>query len=182
LVACLASLGQRQQKREARDEKVKAAFDASKQRDGTRRIQAELADAGETAHLKTIADSMKRQGLVAKAARKFKVTTDSDHALPVAPNILARDFTATAANKKWVGDITYLLTSEGWLYLAVVIDLYSGAVVGWSMSSRMTSMLVCDALKMALFRRGMPKVLSCIAIAAASIAPMRTVTSSKSMN
>ena len=152
-----ASPSQRQQKREARDEKVKVAFDASKQRDGARRIQAELADIGETAHLKTIADSMKRQGLVAKAARKFKVTTDSNHALPVAPNILARDFTAKALNKKWVGDITYLLTSEGWLYLAVVIDLYSRAVVGWSMSSRMTSTLVCDALKMALFPRDMPK-------------------------
>jgi len=61
---------------------------------------------------------MKRQGLVVKAARKFKVTTDSNHALPVAPNILARDFTAKAPNKKWVSDITYLFTNEGWLYLA----------------------------------------------------------------
>ena len=102
-----AKPSQRQQKREARDEKVKAAFDASKQRDGARRIQAELAETGETAHIKTISDSMKRQGLVAKAACKFKVTTDSNHVLPVAPNILARDFTAKAPNEKWVGDITY---------------------------------------------------------------------------
>jgi len=100
---------------------------------------------------------MKRQRLVAKAACKLKVTTDSNDALPVAPNILPGGFIAKALNNKWIGDTTYLLTSEGWLYLAVVIDLYSRAVVGWSMSSRMTSTLVCDALKMALFRRGMSK-------------------------
>ncbi len=100
---------------------------------------------------------MKRQGLVAKAARKFKCTTDSKHRLPVAPNLLEQDFNATALNPKWVGDNTYLATSEGWIYLAVVIDLYSRQVVGWSMSNRMTATLVCDALSMALFRRGMPE-------------------------
>jgi len=100
---------------------------------------------------------MKRQRLVAKAACKLKVTTDSNDALPVAPNILPGGFIAKALNNKWVSDTTYLLTSEGRLYLSVVIDLYSRAVVGWSMSSRMTSTLVCDALKMALFRRSMPK-------------------------
>ena len=71
--------------------------------------------------------------------------------------MLGRDFSASAPNQKWVGDITYLYTREGWLYLAVVIDLYSRAVVGWSMNSRMTADLVCDALTMALFRRGRPK-------------------------
>jgi len=75
----------------------------------------------------------------------------------VAPNLLEQDFTASAPNQKWVGDITYLFTSEGWLYLAVIIDLYSRSVVGWSMSNRMTATLVCDALKMALFRRGFPE-------------------------
>lgn len=100
---------------------------------------------------------MRRQNLVPKAARKFKVTTNSDHKLPVAPNLLEQDFSASAPNQKWVQDITYLMTGEGWLYLAVVIDLYSRAVVGWSMSSRMTANLVCDALRMALFRRGMPE-------------------------
>ena len=100
---------------------------------------------------------MKRQQLVPKAARMFKVTTDSNHTLAVAPNLLAQNFTATKVNQKWVGDITYLYTSEGWLYLAVIIDLYSRAVIGWSMNSRMTADLVCDALKMAMFRRGFPK-------------------------
>jgi len=147
----------RAQKRQARDEQIKAAFDMSKERYGATRIQVELASSGESAALKTIADSMYRQRLVPKAARKFKVTTDSNHSLPVAPNLLARDFTASAPNQKWVGDITYLMTSEGWLYLAVIIDLYSRSVVGWSMGERMTSSLVCDALTMALFRRGFPK-------------------------
>lgn len=146
----------RQQKRTQRDQKIKEAFEASKMRDGARRIQAELAEQGKPANIKTIADSMKRQRLIAKAARKFKVTTNSDHQLPVAPNLLQQDFVASQPNQKWVGDITYLMTSEGWLYLAVIIDLYSRAVVGWSISTCMTADLVCDALKMALFRRGFP--------------------------
>ena len=100
---------------------------------------------------------MKRQNLVAKAARKFKVTTDSNHRLPVAPNLLGQNFTTGQPNQKWAGDITYLYTSEGWLYLAVMIDLHSRAVIGWSMSTRMTADLVCDALSMALWRRGFPK-------------------------
>jgi|GEM_PF-3214129 len=89
---------QHQQKREAPDKKVTAAFDPYKQRDGERCIQAELADTGEAAHLKKIADSMKRQRLVAKAACKLKVTTDSNDALPVAPNILPWGFIAKALN------------------------------------------------------------------------------------
>ena len=139
------------------DDKVNKAFVDSKERDGARRIQEELAESGDKHDIKTIAASMKRQNLVAKAARKFKYTTDSKHNLPIAPNLLAQNFKATAPNQKWAGDITYIATSEGWLYLAVVIDLYSRQVVGWSMSTRMTSTLVCDALSMALFRRGFPK-------------------------
>ena len=92
----------------------------------------------------------------AKVAKKFKATTNSRHNLPVAPNLLQQDFTADRPNQKYVGDITYLWTEEGWLYLAVVIDLYSRLVVGWAMSERMTAQLVCDALQMALWRRRMP--------------------------
>lgn len=120
-----------------RDRKVKEAFDKSKQRDGARRIQVELAMHGDRHDVKTIADS--------------------NHKLSVAPNLLAQDFTASGPNQKWAGDITYLLTSEGWLYLAVIIDLYSRAVIGWSMNTRMTADLVCDALQMALWRRGFPR-------------------------
>lgn len=144
----------RRLKQEKRDRAIKDAFEDSKQRSGARRIQAELND---YSNIKTISESMKRQGLVAKAARLFKVTTDSQHTLPIAPNLLAQNFEADTTNKKWAGDITYVMTSEGWLYLAVIIDLYSRSVVGWSMSTRMTASLVCDALNMALWRRGFPE-------------------------
>ncbi|MBL4245458.1 IS3 family transposase, partial [Vibrio fluvialis] len=143
--------------RQQLDCKVKKAFDSSKARDGSRRIQKELADNGDEHDVKTIAASMKRQNLTPKAARKFKCTTDSKHEMPVAPNLLAQNFDASAPNQKWAGDITYLATSEGWLYLAVIIDLYSRQVIGWSMDTRMTAKLVSDALSMALFRRGFPE-------------------------
>lgn len=91
------------------------------------------------------------------AKKKFKVTTDSEHSLPIYNNVLNRDFTATKANQKWCCDISYIHTHEGWLYLAVVIDVYSRAVIGWSMNQRMNKALVCDALTMALFRRKFPK-------------------------
>ena len=93
----------------------------------------------------------------AKAARKFKATTNSNHTLPVADNLLQQDFTAKRRDQVWAGDITSIGTDEGWLYLAVVLDLYSRKVVGWSMSDRMTAALVCDALRMALFRRQKPR-------------------------
>ena len=144
-------------KRAERDVLIKEAFDDSKARNGSRRIQVDLAEQGKKPDIKTILNSMERQGLVAKAARKFKVTTDSKHSLPVAPNLLEQDFSATGPNQKWVGDITYLMTSEGWLYLAVIIDLYSRMVVGWAMSERLTADLACDALHMALWRRKQPK-------------------------
>ncbi|MDF4691194.1 IS3 family transposase [Vibrio parahaemolyticus] len=148
---------QRETIRQELDTKVKDAFDNSKGRDGSRRIQKELAENGNSHNVKTIAASMKRQDLTPKAARKFKCTTDSKRKMPVAPNLLAQDFTATAPNQKWAGDITYLATSEGWLYLAVIIDLYSRQVIGWSMDTKMMATLVCDALSMALFRRGFPE-------------------------
>ena len=99
---------------------------------------------------------MQRQNLRAKAARKYKATTNSKHDLPVAPNLLAQDFSVGTPNQKWVSDITYLWTEEGRLYPAVIIDLFSGLVVGWAMAERMTAGLVCEALQMALGRRNMP--------------------------
>ena len=94
-------------KQQSRDEQIKALFVQSKERSGARRIQVDLAEDGNYADLKTIMNSMSRQNLVAKAARKFKTTTDSDHQLPVAPNLLEQNFDATGPNQKWVGDITY---------------------------------------------------------------------------
>ncbi|MCG6528861.1 IS3 family transposase, partial [Vibrio parahaemolyticus] len=142
--------------RQQLDTKVKEAFANSKGRDGSRRIQKELSESFDSYNVKTIAASMKRQDLTPKAARKFKCTTDSKHQMPVAPNLLAQNFSASAPNEKWAGDITYIAKSEGWLYLAVIIDLYSRQVLGWSMDTTMTATLVCHALSMALFRRGLP--------------------------
>lgn len=145
---------QRQRWRAEVDRCVAKAFERRKGRCGSPRLFHDLEGRYDR---KAIAVSMRRQGLRAKAARKFKATTNSRHSLPVAPNLLQQDFTASAPNQKWVGDITYLHTDEGWLYLAVVIDLYSRLVIGWAMSERMTADLVYDALQMALWRRKHPK-------------------------
>lgn len=148
----------RHQHRRAFDQQVNALFLKHKQRYGAERLQRKLLKAdGKSYNLKTIAFSLRRQGLVAKAARKFKATTNSKHNLPVFGNLLQQDFSATGPNQKWVGDITYLWTNEGWLYLAVIIDLFSRQVVGWSMAERMTAGLACDALSMAIFRRKRPE-------------------------
>lgn len=147
----------RQERRVFLDQQVAEAFATRKGRSGSPRLTLDLHDQGINCDRKTVAMSMQQQGLRAKAARKFKATTNSKHDLPVAPNLLQQDFNAPAPNHKWVGDITYLWTGEGWLYLAVVIDLYSRLVVGWAMAERITAELVCDALQMALWRRRMPK-------------------------
>lgn len=96
---------------------------------------------------------MKENGIRAKHKRRYKVTTASKHNLPIAPNLLARDFSPPAPNRVWTSDITYLWTNEGWLYLAIVLDLFNREVVGWSLKPRMTSDIVTDALTMAWFRR-----------------------------
>lgn len=148
---------QRTLQRDSIDVRVKKAFVISKGRDGSERIHQELQEQNASLNIKTIRKSLKRQGLVPKAARLFKVTTDSNHSLPVAPNLLERNFTASKPNEKWVSDITYIQTTEGWLYLAMIIDLFSRKVIGWSMSENIDADLVCAALKMALWRRKFPK-------------------------
>ena len=96
---------------------------------------------------------MKKAGIQVKYQKKYKVTTNSNHKSPVFENKLNRQFTVTQPDRVHAGDITYLWTQEGWLYLAVVIDLYSRKVVGWSMGSRMKAQRVCDALRMAIWQR-----------------------------
>jgi transposase InsO family protein len=100
---------------------------------------------------------MRAMNLVAKARKKFKVTTDSNHKLPIAPNRLDQDFAATKANEKWLTDITYIPTQEGWLYLCVFIDLFSRSIVGWSMGKSLKAELVTDALTMDLYKRKFPR-------------------------
>ena len=96
---------------------------------------------------------MQLHGIRARCKRKFVFTTNSKHHLPIAPDLVQRDFSPTAPNQVWTGDITFIATDEGWLYLAVVIDLFSRRVVGWRMQPHMQIGLVTDALKMAWFRR-----------------------------
>ncbi|MBP6103506.1 MAG: IS3 family transposase [Gammaproteobacteria bacterium] len=124
---------------------------------GAPRIHKELESMGKKAGKNRVARRMKRLGLKALAKRKWKATTDSKHALPVADNLLNRDFSANEPNQKWVTDITYVATQEGWLYLATVMDLYSRAIIGWSLHDRLTTSLVIEALEMALWRRKFPK-------------------------
>lgn len=138
-------------------EKIKAIFEDENSRVGAKRITKRLWLESTHVSRHRVARIMRKNGWRAKAARKFKATTNSNHKLPVAPNLLQQNFSASRPNEKWVSDITYIWTEEGWLYLAVVMDLYSRMVVGWSMSERMTSKLVIDALQMSIWRRKMPR-------------------------
>jgi putative transposase len=124
---------------------------------GSPRLHVELREQGKSCSRKRVARLMREAGLTASRKRRRVVTTRRDTSHPVAPNILERDFTATEPNTKWVGDVTYIPTTQGWLYLAVILDLYSRAVVGWSMSASCDENLVANALQMALGRRR-PKV------------------------
>ncbi|MCC4114749.1 IS3 family transposase [Aromatoleum toluclasticum] len=120
---------------------------------GARRIHAELRGRGHRIGLPRIERLMRENGIRARHKRRYKATTDSRHSLPVAANVLDRHFAPDAPNRVWTGDITYIATAEGWLYLAVVIDLFNREVIGWSIKPRMTTDLVLDALSMAWFRR-----------------------------
>jgi len=133
--------------------KIKEEFDASDETYGSPRITKELRAAGIQCNEKRIARLMRVCGLVALAPRKFVVTTDSDHKLPVAENLLNREFDVKTINTNWNCDITYIWTREGWLYLAVVIDLFSRRVVGWAMSDIVDRFLVINALEMAIRQR-----------------------------
>lgn len=149
-------LSMRAQKNIELTEKIKVIFYEERLRVGAKRIAKRLKAEGKAVSRHRIALIMRLNGWRAKAAKKFKATTNSNHKLPVAPNLLQQNFTASKPNEKWVSDITYVWTEEGLLYLAVVMDLYSRIVVGWSMSERMTSKLVMDALQMTIWRRKKP--------------------------
>jgi len=141
------------QRREALVVEIRAIHAEVKARYGSPRIHAELAARGQPCCVNTVAKLMRDNDIRARTARKFRHTTDSNHALPVAENLLDRQFDPASPNESWVTDITYIPTREGWLYLAVVEDLYSRRVVGWSMAEHMESRLVVDALEMAVRRR-----------------------------
>jgi putative transposase len=133
---------------------IRAIHAEVKARYGSPRMHAELVARGYSCCLNTVARLMRDHGITATTTRKFRVTTtDSNHALPVADNLLARQFNPAEANVAWLADITYIPTWEGWLYLAAVEDLYSRRVVGWAMAEHQESRLVVDALEMAIQRR-----------------------------
>ncbi len=132
---------------------VKQAFEGSRQTYGTRRIRDDLHKQGQAVSRERIGRLMRQQGLHCKTRRRFRATTNSNHSLPVAPNHLNRQFQAAEPDRAYVGDITYVATGEGWLYLAVFLDLFSRQVVGWAMSAWMSADLVVDALQMARWRR-----------------------------
>lgn len=120
---------------------------------GSPKVRDELLDTGEQVGKHRVARLMRELGLRGIPKKRYRSTTDSAHEFTIAPDHLERDFTATAPNQRWVADITQIRTAEGWVYLAVVLDLYSRAIVGWSMSERITRHLVIKALMMALWNR-----------------------------
>ena len=134
-------------------DQVQMIFAEHKRRYGSPRIRRELRNRAIYCGKNRVARLMKQRQLRAKAARKFRVTTASRHCYPVAANVLDRRFNVSAPNQVWVGDITYLWTTEGWMYLAVFLDLFSRKVVGWALSNRLTGSVVHMAFERACARR-----------------------------
>jgi transposase InsO family protein len=146
--------GERARRREGLAREVRSAHAQSRGTYGSPRVYHELKAKGVAVCENTVAKVMREQGIRSVVSRRFKVrTTDSSHDHPVAPNVLGRDFTADAPDRKWAADITYVATGQGWLYLAVVIDLCTRRVVGWAMADHLRAELCLDALDMALKRR-----------------------------
>jgi transposase InsO family protein len=149
-------VGKRQREDQDLSEDIKRIFKKSRSTYGSPRMQRALREEGKRHGKMRLRRLMKKLNLKPKAARRFKVTTDSKHNKPVAPNILGQRFSPPAANVAWAADITHIRTDEGWLYLATVIDLYSRRIIGWSMGTRLLTKLVADALTMALLQRKPP--------------------------
>jgi putative transposase len=139
------------------DIEIKKLFEASKWRSGSPKITRALVDEGWPVGKNRVARRMRVLGLRSIVRRRFKVTTNSQHRFPVAPNRLQRDFTAQRPNQVWVSDLTYLSVGRGWLYLVVVIDLYSRRVVGWALSSALDHRVTLVALQRAVAQRRPPK-------------------------
>lgn len=150
---CSRDKSKREKERERLVPKVKAIHNQVRGSYGARRISEELTAAGEQCGRAKAATLMRLAKVAAKQKKRFKATTDSKHNLPVAPNLLKRNFSVPKPDSVYCSDITYIWTAEGWLYLAVVIDLFSRKVVGWSLNKRMTKKLIVNALQMAIWRR-----------------------------
>jgi transposase InsO family protein len=149
-----AGLSMRKKRRQKLMKMIEEIFQKTFRRYGVRRVYRELRKRGVIVNRKLVQAIMHEKGLQPKRRRRFRVTTDSKHSLPVSKHRLQRIFRVEKANTVWVSDITYIDTKEGWLYLSTFVDLYSRKVVGWSMSDRMTADLVTNAYDMAVERRG----------------------------
>jgi len=136
---------------------IRAIQEGSKYRYGSPRVKAALGRQGYRVGKNRVARLLRENGLGARRRKRLRSTTDSKHSLPVAENLLNRDFEVAAANQAWVSDISFVGTAQGWLYVSTIIDLYSRKVVGWSMSSRMKTNLVIEAFMMAMMRRRPPE-------------------------
>lgn len=146
--------GKRARRRAAQTKRVEAIHADSRRTYGSPRVYQQLKEEGEKISEKTVASIMKERKIQGKTPRRPRpITTDSNHHWAPAENLLERDFTATAPNQKWVADITYIDTAEGWSYLAVVLDLFSRRVVGWALADHMRGSLVAEALDQALQTR-----------------------------
>ena len=133
---------------------IREVFEENRETYGSPRIYRELRVRGIRCSKARVERLMRKHGITPPRKKKYRVTTDSNHKNPIAPNVLQRDFTSPAPNRRWVSDITYVWTRAGWLYLAVVLDLFSRRIVGWAMDSRLdTESLALRALHMALFGR-----------------------------
>ena len=143
----------RSRENQALEAKIRVLHSASHGIYGAPRIHQDLIDDGIRCGKNRVARIMRKAGIRSRTKKKFKATTNSRHSFPVAPNLLNQNFKVDAPDHTWVGDITYIHTNEGWLYLAVLLDLFNREVVGWSTSCRLTRQLAIDALQMALGRR-----------------------------
>jgi len=137
--------------------KIRCFHQASRKTYGSPRIHRDLLASGESVGINRVARLMKLAGIQSKMAKRFVVTTDSKHTMQPAPDQLKRRFQTDAPNRAWVSDTTFIATRQGWLYLAVILELYSRQVIGWAMSDRNDRQLVSSALTMAVWRRGMVK-------------------------
>jgi putative transposase len=150
---CMRPVSEREMANQELFKRIQMVYDDSDGTYGSPRVYRELQAQGERCSKNRIARLMRLRGLQARQSKQFKSTTQRNKADTVAPNKLQRDFTTDRPNEKWLADITYIRTLEGWLYLAVILDLYSRRIVGWAMSRRMTSDLTKDALRAALLSR-----------------------------
>jgi transposase InsO family protein len=151
-----SGLSERQQRREQVEEKIRAIHARSKGTYGSPRITAQLRREGTLVNEKCVAKIMEEKNIRAKTKKRFKVTTNSTKTKNAAPNLVQQDFSAARPNQLWTSDMTYIWTREGWLYLAIILDVFARRVVGYAMSARLSASLVTSALHQALTHRQPP--------------------------